>query len=119
EAVVTNNTFINTHTNTVGGGLILHGGGTLNFDVSNNTIGDNSAAHRVHGRIINISHSATSGTFNGRLNNNTIGTSGAVDSGSQDGPGIFVDAGGSGAGSGGVNATISNNHIHGYGDIGI
>lgn len=116
EAVITNNTFVNNHTNSLGGGVIVHGGGTVNFDVSNNTFGDGTAAHNVKGTVINISKSATVGTFNGRVSGNTIGTAGSVNAGSNGGAGIFLDGGGS---SGSMNILVSSNQIHGYDDAGI
>ncbi|MFL6277377.1 MAG: HYR domain-containing protein, partial [Blastocatellia bacterium] len=116
SATLTNNNLKNTHTNSLSGGVIVHGAGTVTFNISGNTFGDGTATHSAKTSVINISKSATTGTYNGTISNNTIGTAGVVKSGCSAGSGIFVDGGGT---SGSSAVAITNNQIHGYSDTGI
>src|SRR5207248_3061244 len=56
--IITNNTITNTHTNSLGGGVIVHRGGTTTYNVSSNTITGAKATQIV------VSKNAQSGVAN-------------------------------------------------------
>jgi hypothetical protein len=111
DVVFTGNTVSNNNPNIVsgGGGFIVHGGGTVNFDVSNNTFRD------ARGRALNISKAATAGTFTGIISGNSIGVAGVDKSGSLESSCIFVDGGGAGS----MDVVITGNTCNQYNEAGI
>jgi uncharacterized repeat protein (TIGR01451 family) len=111
DVVFTGNTVSNNNSNIVsgGGGFIVHGGGTVNFDVSNNTFRD------ARGRALNISKAATAGAFTGIISGNSIGVAGVDKSGSLEASCIFVDGGGAGS----MDVVITGNTCNQYNEAGI
>lgn len=111
DVVFTSNTSHNTHPNIVsaGGGVIIHGGGTVTFNVASNSI------RGARGRALNISKAANAGVFSGTLNGNTIGTAGTANSGSLEADGIYVDGGGNGS----MTVAVTNNQVFQYNESGI
>jgi len=108
---VTGNNFSNNHGGIVsgGGGITLHGQGTLTFTVDDNDMQD------ARGRALNISKGATAGVFSGTVNNNRIGLTGVAFSGSDESSGIFVDGGGAGS----MTVAITNNTVRRTNEAGI
>ncbi len=112
--------------------------GTTTLAVHDNTISNTGAAIRVEGGSDVINASATfnvsnnimrnslgtalavrklggSGSWSGTIANNTVGVTGVSGSGSANGSGIFVLAGGTGT----YTASITGNQVRQYGDHGI
>jgi hypothetical protein len=120
---VTNNQFVNQHSNVVsaGGGSNITGGGTnvyVKYLISGNTFRQTGANNS--GRAMTIGHASGSATFDGRFINNTIGQTGVAKSGSgdaADGLGIF--ASGNNGTNGTSKALIQGNTIQRYGEAGI
>jgi len=108
---VVGNDFSNNHATILsgGGGVILHGQGTLTFDVADNDLQD------ARGRALNVSKGATAGAFSGTVHNNRIGLTGVSSSGSDESSGIYVDGGGAGS----MTVAITDNTVRRTNEAGI
>ena len=118
DTVFANNTVSNNHANNNIGAsnLTIAGFGNTTFDVSGNSLRD------AHGSAITlqlgapIAGSAAATSFIGRVENNTIGVSGAANSGSVGGNGIFLSfADNTTAPKGVATVALTDNQIRRYG----
>jgi hypothetical protein len=106
DVVFRNNALSNNHAeNLIGGGsLTLATKGTMTFNVDSNSLRDaDGSAITLFKAVADVGTPSLTGV----INNNTIGVSGAANSGSKSGNGIFVSAGGTGT----MGMRISNNTI--------
>ncbi|HLG15598.1 MAG TPA: HYR domain-containing protein [Blastocatellia bacterium] len=123
--VVTGNTLTSNGTvgapaqaSTLGGGVTITGGAafsssTSTYNVSNNTItGAKTAPITIN--VVSVTSTAA-GLLSGTINNNTLGQAGSANSGSSSSDGISVLVNGAST----VNATITNNQIRQFNNIGI
>ena len=94
DCIIRDNTFNNTHTNSLGGGITISGGSAtsninLTYDVSGSSQGSQtfrgSVASAITANIVN-----GNGIAHGFIRNNDIGVSGVANSGSSTGSGISV-----------------------------
>ena len=112
DVVIRDNTFTNTHSNSLGGGITLSGGSassniTMTYDVSGTSLGSQTFSGAISNAITaNIVNGA--GTVTGTIRNNVIGVAATPGSGSSSGSGILI-----GTQVNTVhNATIADNLIH-------
>ena len=104
--LIQNNDFTNTHTNSVGGGVTVSGGGaTANLNVGYDILNNNFTG--AVGNALTVNYVSGAGTVTGTINGNLIGDNFIADSGSSQGAGIVVGAGQNIQ----HNITISNNQL--------
>ena len=113
DCAIQDNTFTNTHANSLGGGVTISGGGAgssaaVTYDISGTTPDAQTFDGAVGNAItVNLVDGSSGSSFAGTIANNKIGTSGSAGSGSATGNGIGVSC----AGSGTHTTAITNNDI--------